>query len=72
MCLEIAVSYPHAGEESAPESSLSCVWTRRSREETKGEEEARTCCNLVMLEGEEEARPPAELQKLTDDEGCLN
>ncbi|OWM83410.1 hypothetical protein CDL15_Pgr012891 [Punica granatum] len=30
MCLEMAVSCPYVGEESALGSSLYCVWTRRS------------------------------------------
>ncbi|PKI67937.1 hypothetical protein CRG98_011533 [Punica granatum] len=57
MCLEMAVSCPSTGEESALGSSLYCVWTRGSREKIEGEVEVRTCCNLVMLEGEEDARP---------------
>ncbi|OWM70894.1 hypothetical protein CDL15_Pgr014567 [Punica granatum] len=47
MCLDMAVSCSPAGEEFVPGSSLCYVWTRRSREETEGEEEARTLAEIT-------------------------
>ncbi|PKI68607.1 hypothetical protein CRG98_011011 [Punica granatum] len=47
MCLNMAVSGSPAGEEFIPGSSLCYVWTRRSREETEGEEEARPLAEIT-------------------------